>query len=187
MGNTPVVSQQRTLYVLKLQQGKYYVGVTDNLERRFQEHQSLEGSEWTKKYPLLDLYSLEPLTSDFQEDMKVKELMAAHGLDSTRGGKYSRVKLTEEERRLLTAEIEHARGLCFRCKRPGHLQSNCPEHQQKKIICERCRRNHSRENCFAHTTIEGEKLCAGINKNGLHCAKTVDERYDFCYTHRAQY
>ena len=36
------------IYILKLQQGKYYVGKTDNLEKRKQQHINGTACSWTK-------------------------------------------------------------------------------------------------------------------------------------------
>jgi len=36
------------VYILKTQSGKYYTGITDNLERRFNEHSSGKGGHYTK-------------------------------------------------------------------------------------------------------------------------------------------
>lgn len=176
--------EQRVLYVLQLQKAKYYVGVTNNLQRRLQDHKTLQGSEWTKKYRFVKLLSYESLISDYQEDMKVKELMGIHGIQNVRGGKYSYLQLSAEECKLLEAEITHAKGLCFKCKQPGHTSKSCTQMTSKKTVCDRCGRNHLRENCFAHETKDGQKLCRGINKNGLHCAHKVSDCYDFCYTHK---
>jgi predicted GIY-YIG superfamily endonuclease len=203
MGNAQTVEEQssvKTLYVLELERGKYYVGITNDLQRRLAEHEAGTGSAYTKKYPIVRIFHQEPLTSDFQEDMKVKELMGKYGVDNVRGGKYSRVKLTKEEKRLLEAEIEHASQLCYNCKKTGHVAANCLTKKKnessvkknessvkKKNVCERCgRKNHARENCFAHTKSTGETLCRGINKDGLHCAKTVEGNYDYCFTHKDQ-
>jgi predicted GIY-YIG superfamily endonuclease len=168
----------RVLYVLRLNQNKYYVGVTSNLENRLNQHESLNGSEWTRKHKIIGLISSEPLFSEFQEDMKVKELMSVHGIDNVRGGKYSRVYLSLEEKKLLTEEIQHAKGLCFKCGQKGHVAANCDS------SCGRCGRNHSRTDCFAKTTVSGQKLCRGINKNGLHCAKKTTGKSIFCSVHR---
>jgi predicted GIY-YIG superfamily endonuclease len=212
MGNEQTVEEQssvKTLYVLELQKGKRYVGVTNDLQRRLTEHEEgsvkrNERSEWrgsayTKKYPVVRLYSQEPLTSDFQEDMKVKELMGKYGIDNVRGGKYSRVRLTKEEKLLLQGEIEHAFQLCFKCKKQGHCITNCPLNKnesavkkkeaavKKTNVCERCgRKGHAGESCFAHTNSTGETFCRGANKNGLHCANKVTGNYDYCFTHKDQ-
>jgi len=38
------------IYILSLQNGKYYVGKTSNPSFRLDQHFNLEGSNWTKKY-----------------------------------------------------------------------------------------------------------------------------------------
>ncbi len=38
------------IYVLKLENNKYYIGKTDNPEIRLNSHFNFNGSEWTKKY-----------------------------------------------------------------------------------------------------------------------------------------
>ena len=38
------------IYVLKLEQEKYYIGKTNNPEFRINDHFNNIGSEWTKKY-----------------------------------------------------------------------------------------------------------------------------------------
>lgn len=38
------------IYILQLEQGKYYVGKTTNYAFRFERHFSSGGSAWTKKY-----------------------------------------------------------------------------------------------------------------------------------------
>lgn len=36
------------LYVLQLENGKYYVGKTNDITRRYNEHKEGKGCEWTK-------------------------------------------------------------------------------------------------------------------------------------------
>ena len=38
-----------SIYVLKLKEGKYYIGKTNNEKKRIEEHIKSNGSEWTKK------------------------------------------------------------------------------------------------------------------------------------------
>jgi predicted GIY-YIG superfamily endonuclease len=37
------------IYILKLKENKYYIGKTKNIEKRWNEHLSGEGSGWKKK------------------------------------------------------------------------------------------------------------------------------------------
>ena len=42
-------------YILKCSNGHYYVGSTDNLEKRIQEHQNGEGANYTRKHRPVEL------------------------------------------------------------------------------------------------------------------------------------
>jgi len=43
------------IYILELDQNKYYVGKTNNVNFRIQDHINRNGSAWTKKYKPLKL------------------------------------------------------------------------------------------------------------------------------------
>jgi predicted GIY-YIG superfamily endonuclease len=38
------------IYILKLEHNKYYIGKTNNVNKRLNDHMSNNGSQWTKKY-----------------------------------------------------------------------------------------------------------------------------------------
>lgn len=114
------------VYVLRLAEGKYYVGKAANVLRRCQAHASGNGSEWTKKYQLVDLIECSEEKSQFDEDNKVKELMMKYGFANVRGGAYSKVELTQVEIDLLRRELSGAKDLCFGCGAAGHFVSACP-------------------------------------------------------------
>jgi hypothetical protein len=48
-------SFRRGMYILRLKEGKYYVGYSSNISRRLLEHKDGNGSEWTKKYHPVDI------------------------------------------------------------------------------------------------------------------------------------
>ena len=197
------------IYVLELEKGKYYVGKTNNLQKRLVDHErGLErASEWTKLYHYQKLMSVSPMTSDFDEDKVTKEMMCKYGIDNVRGGKYVRVHLSPEEIKVIQDEISHAKGECFICKKTGHLSRDCQRSKTKtneqsersrgtkrkeeikekkeKLYCERCHRNtHLDTQCNAFTTFEGGKLCKGTTKAGLRCKKTIEERFEYCVYHK---
>ena len=76
---------ETTLYVLELQSGKYYVGSTSNLHKRFQEHKSGNGAAWTKKYPPIKIV-YQTKGSKFLEDGLVYDYMSRYGIQNVRGG-----------------------------------------------------------------------------------------------------
>lgn len=42
-------------YVLSLENGNYYVGITNNFNERINQHLSGKGSSWTKKHKPIDV------------------------------------------------------------------------------------------------------------------------------------
>lgn len=114
-----------TIYVLKLQNGNYYVGKTDNPVRRFQEHINGGGSAWTKKYTPVALEKTYRMESPLDEDNEVKKLMLKYGIGAVRGGSYSRVILDEEQTRMLKKEFWSAKNVCFKCGRNSHWAKDC--------------------------------------------------------------
>ena len=61
-----------TIYVLKLQENKYYVGKTTNPTYRLDDHFSEGGSAWTKKYKPISIHELQPDKPDTDIDLVCK-------------------------------------------------------------------------------------------------------------------
>lgn len=140
------------LYVLKSSNDKYYVGVTDNLEARLDQHKTGQGSEWTKKHNKFELLYTKSVESPLDEDHEVKKLMIQYGIDNVRGGSYSNINLTSEQINTLNRELTHANNGCFHCGSTDHYAKNCKNKQN----CDRCgRKSHIKSSCYAKTL----KLC----------------------------
>ena len=163
------------LYVLELEHGKYYVGTTNNLQRRFQEHVDGVGSVWTRKYAPLAIERSVIVDGVLHEDRVTKELMLKYGIDNVRGGSYCRIDLDDGQYQSLTTELRTATGVCFKCGRAGHFAAQC--HVQvatKKLVpkkaeikpgskrdegCFRCgRKGHFANTCYARTDVDGHQL-----------------------------
>lgn len=81
------------LYVLALQQGKYYVGITSQTpEIRFQEHLHGRKSYWTEQYPpikiiqTVNLGDLDEESAKTYENKVTRKYMKAKGINNVRGG-----------------------------------------------------------------------------------------------------
>ena len=113
------------IYVLKLEQGKYYIGKTNNIKRRYMEHLQGSGASWTAKYKPMRLEKLLPSTNPFDEDKYTKQYMTIFGINNVRGGTYVTDYLPPEQIALLKREIWAAIGACVRCGRKGHFYETC--------------------------------------------------------------
>ena len=114
-----------TTYVLRLSSGKYYVGKTDNMDRRWKEHLTGTGSAWTSKYPPIAIEKTIRNASPFEEDKVTKEYMNKYGIDNVRGGSYVTEKLDINQRYSINQEIRQATGCCTRCGESGHFVKSC--------------------------------------------------------------
>jgi len=168
-------SKQR-VYVLELENGKYYVGTTNNLQRRFQEHVDGAGSVWTRKYAPLAIERSVSVDGPLHEDRVTKELMLKHGIDNVRGGSYCRIYLDDGQKQSLTNELRSATGVCFKCGRSGHFAAQCniktvSKKTERKTQrhsragskrdegCFRCGRSgHFADTCYARTDVGGDLL-----------------------------
>jgi predicted GIY-YIG superfamily endonuclease len=112
-------------YVLKLESGKYYVGKTHNLELRFQEHKSGNGSEWTKKYKPISIMESYNHHSTFEEDVLTKQYMMKYGIDNVRGGSYTKIELEDWQIKSLEHEFKSVSDKCFKCGETGHFANEC--------------------------------------------------------------
>jgi hypothetical protein len=113
------------IYILRLEGGRYYVGKSDNVMNRYQQHLNGNGSAWTRKYKPVSLVKTIENASPFEEDRYVKEYMNIFGIQNVRGGSYVELELSEFHMEALKMEIWAARDNCTQCGRPGHFVKNC--------------------------------------------------------------
>jgi predicted GIY-YIG superfamily endonuclease len=158
-----------TLYVLALQNGKYYVGKTDNVQERVCQHFAGIGAAWTQLHRPVRLLRTVPYTGPLSEDTLVKEMMLRHGVDAVRGGSYSNSVLTQEQQTILRQELRGARDTCFHCGGVGHMATICNkkekleydngEEEEDDDECFRCGRyGHWASECYARYDIEGYEI-----------------------------
>ena len=163
------------IYILKLESGKYYVGKSDNVINRFQQHLNGGGSAWTRKYKPISLVKTIENASPFDEDKITKEYMVKYGIENVRGGSYVEIELSDFHLDALKMEIWGAKDLCTTCGRSGHWAKDCyakkdvsgneieyEESDEEELWgCEYCDRTFTTEfGCIVH-----EKTCKSKSKS----------------------
>jgi predicted GIY-YIG superfamily endonuclease len=187
------------IYILRLEQGRYYVGKSDNPQKRLQEHINGKGAAWTRKYKPIALEKEIPNVSDFDEDKYTKEYMFKYGIDNVRGGSYVEINLDESLVFNLKRELWGAKNKCTNCGRDNHFVKNCyaktdidgktieyeSESEEEDIwVCEKCDKEFSDENtCARH-----ERFCKPMgNKNTCFRCKRSGHYATNCYASTDKY
>ena len=151
------------IYVLKLENNKYYVGKTNHPTFRLQNHFTSNGSAWTKKYKPILVEELIPNCDDYDEDKYTIKYMEKYGITNVRGGSFCEIKLTQNNIKTLTQMIKTTTDKCYICGLNGHYANQCNKPKTQKIpiidLNEKCDcptsyfSPHRRIKCLLHTVI----------------------------------
>lgn len=112
------------IYVLRLEDGRYYIGKSECVTKRYEQHMQGNGSAWTRKYKPVSLEKTIKDVSPFEEDKVTKEYMSKYGIENVRGGSYVEIDLSDFQIDALNMEIWAAKDLCTQCGR-GHFVKDC--------------------------------------------------------------
>lgn len=93
IGKNVKENEKTTLYVLLLQDQKYYVGRTGNLKRIINEHFNGKGSEWTKVHTPVRIIEVLNNQEMYDEEKITFKYMEKFGINNVRGGSFTRVCL----------------------------------------------------------------------------------------------
>jgi len=142
--NQRIELEMVTIYILKLQDNKYYIGrskkKTDaGIKSRIKQHFNAKGAAWTKKHTPIQIIDIKKDETVYDENKWTKIYMQKYGIENVRGGDYVRVKLPEEQKRILKREIDGANDKCHSCGETGHFIRFCPNKkkstEKKALVC----------------------------------------------------
>jgi hypothetical protein len=107
------------IYILLLENRKYYIGKTSNPKFRIENHFENNCIEWTKIHKPIKLLKIIANTDD--EDRYTIKYMNKYGIDNVRGGSYISITLNDHVKNNLI-KINNT---CFKCGKKGHLSKDC--------------------------------------------------------------
>lgn len=74
------INPKLSIYVLQLENNKYYIGKTKNLNFRMDQHFDSNGSTWTQINKPLKLLEINHNCDDFDEDKYTLKMMNQYGI-----------------------------------------------------------------------------------------------------------
>jgi len=112
------------VYVLRLENNKYYVGKTADPANRIRSHFHGYGCAWTKLHRPVEIREN---ASSVDENIVTHEYINRYGYQNVRGGSYCDVDLQESSIGDTRREVLGVTDRCLKCGRFGHFS--------KKLSC----------------------------------------------------
>ena len=110
------------IYVIQLEQSKYYIGKTNSPHFRLENHFNSNGSAWTKIYKPLRVIEIKPNCDDYDEDKITRQYMDKYGINNVRGGSFVSVKLDKSTIDTLKQMSNGTNNKCFVCEKQNILR-----------------------------------------------------------------
>lgn len=115
------------VYILGLEQEKYYVGKTDNIEERIANHFEGDGATWTQLYKIEYVLNIYENCDPYDEDKYTIQMMEKYGINNVRGGSFCQIQLSDSDIKTISKMINSIDDKCYLCGKQGHYITECIE------------------------------------------------------------
>ena len=117
------------IYILKLQEGKYYIGSSEVPISHSDSIMSTD--EWCIKYgPLIERIIIN--CKDYDEEYNyTKQLILEYGICDVRSDAYNYDTIAPMEMFYLQEQLKRLTPKCYRCEQEGHFSTNCIKEESK--------------------------------------------------------
>ena len=129
------------VYVLELEESKFYIGKSDQPISRLGEHTITNstcgggrGARWTQMYRPIKIIEIIKAYDEFDEDINTLRYMKRKGIDNVRGGSFCELNLSYENITTLEKMLAGACDKCYFCGEDDHYIASCPQKQEKRKL-----------------------------------------------------
>ena len=111
--NNHILNKMVSIYVLLLENNKFYVGKTKELDFRLEQHFNGKGSTFTQKYKPIKVFNIFTNCDDFDEDKYTLKFMSEYGINNVRGGSFCELDLPDESKKTILKMINGSNDKCY--------------------------------------------------------------------------
>jgi len=173
------------IYILRLEEGKYYVGKTQRPKIRISDHFKCNGCAWTQEYKPVKIINIIPNCDNYDEDKYTLQYMQRYGIDNVRGGSFTKYILEYSQIKIINTMLKSNNDMCFKCGKKGHFADTCLHskvtvdttysHTDKLLKCEYSHNDTLWECEYCGKEFKTKKGC--LFHENIHCKKKHIDYY----------
>jgi hypothetical protein len=179
------------LYILELEQNKFFIGEITSISKEELEIYFKEilyncddnnVKVWLEKYNPIDVLDSFEIMDKYDVDTYVYKYMYQYGIDNVRGGSFTETDLSTENIIIINHMIKkYGNEVCMICNENDHVAKNCfklkfHQKQQKNNTIKDCFKFHQKQQINTNIHINTDTSLIYVNKMKLYNKKY--EYYD---------